>query len=36
LATAYYAALKPPKTEPVLGDQGLSPAYQNQKFFNVY
>jgi predicted acylesterase/phospholipase RssA len=34
LATAYYAALKPPKTEPVLGDQGLSPAYQ--KFFSAY
>ena len=34
MATAYYAALKPPKTEPVLGDEGLSPAYQ--KFFNAY
>jgi predicted acylesterase/phospholipase RssA len=34
LATAYYAALKPPKAEPVLGVQGLSPAYQ--KFFSAY
>ena len=34
LATAYYAALKPPKTEPVLSDQGLSPAYR--KFFSAY
>jgi Patatin-like phospholipase len=34
LATAYYAALKPPKSESVLGDQGLSPAYQ--KFFNAF
>jgi predicted acylesterase/phospholipase RssA len=34
LATAYYAALKPPKSEPVLGDQGLSPVYQ--KFFSAY
>jgi predicted acylesterase/phospholipase RssA len=34
LATAYYAALKPPKSEPVLGDQGLSPVYQ--KFFSTY
>jgi len=34
LATAYYAALKPPKAAPVLGDRGLSPAYQ--KFFSAY
>jgi len=34
LATAYYAALKPPKAEPVLGDRGLAPAYQT--FFTAY
>ncbi len=35
LATAYYAALKPPKTEPVLGDHdGLSSKYQ--EFFAAY
>ncbi|HSB80472.1 MAG TPA: patatin-like phospholipase family protein [Candidatus Methylomirabilis sp.] len=35
LATAYYAALKPPKTEPVLGDRdGLSLKYQ--EFFEAY
>lgn len=34
LATAYYAALKPPRTEPVLDGQSLSPAYR--KFFSDY
>jgi len=34
LATAYYAARKPPRSEPVLGEQGLSSAYR--EFFTAY
>ena len=34
LATAYYVTKKPPKSEPVLGDQGLSPRYR--EFFSAY
>lgn len=34
LATAYYVAKKPPKSEPVLGEQGLSPRYR--EFFSAY
>lgn len=34
LATAYYVAQKPPKSEPVLGEQGLSPRYR--EFFSAY
>jgi predicted acylesterase/phospholipase RssA len=34
LATAYYAAKKPPKSEPVLGEQGLSPRYR--EFFSTF
>ncbi|HEY7533883.1 MAG TPA: patatin-like phospholipase family protein [Nitrospiraceae bacterium] len=34
LATAYYVTQKPPKSEPVLGEQGLSPRYQD--FFSAY
>ena len=34
LATAYYVAKKPPKSEPVLGKQGLSPRYR--EFFSAY
>jgi predicted acylesterase/phospholipase RssA len=34
LATAYYVAKKPARSEPVLGDDGLSPNYR--KFFSTY
>jgi len=34
LATAYYVTKKPPKSEPVLGEQGLSPPYR--AFFSAY
>ncbi len=34
VATAYYVARKPPRTEPVLGDQGLSPRYR--EFFSSF
>jgi predicted acylesterase/phospholipase RssA len=34
VATAYYAAKKPPKSEPMLGSQGLSPRYR--EFFSAY
>ncbi len=34
LATAYYVTQKPPKSEPVLGGQGLSPRYRD--FFAAY
>src|SRR4029077_17909853 len=34
LATGYFAALKPPRSEPVLGSSGLSPAYV--RFFKDY
>ena len=34
LATAYYAMKKPPKSVPVLGEQGLSPMYRN--FFSDF
>lgn len=34
LAAAYYAAMKPTRTEPVLDGQDLSPAYR--KFFRDY
>jgi len=34
LATAYYVAKKPPRSEPVLGVQGLSPRYR--EFFSAY
>lgn len=34
LATAYYVTKKPPRSEPVLGDQGLSPRYR--EFFSAY
>src|SRR5262245_30088068 len=34
LATGYYAALKPPRTQPMLGGAGLSPEYE--QFFKAY
>jgi hypothetical protein len=34
LATGYFAARKPPRSQPVLGSPGLSPAYQ--QFFTDY
>jgi hypothetical protein len=34
VATAYYVTKKPPKAEPVLGEQGLSPRYR--EFFSAY
>ena len=34
VATAYYVTKKPPKSEPVLGEQGLSPRYR--EFFSAY
>jgi predicted acylesterase/phospholipase RssA len=34
LATGYFAARKPPGSQPVLGERGLSPAYQ--QFFKDY
>jgi hypothetical protein len=34
LATAYYVAKKPPKSQPMLGEQGLSPRYR--EFFSAY
>jgi predicted acylesterase/phospholipase RssA len=34
LATAYYVVKKPPKSVPVLGEQGLSPMYQ--RFFSDF
>ncbi len=34
LATAYFAMTKPPKSESVLGGQGLTPAYE--RFFNTF
>jgi len=34
VATAYYVTKKPPKSEPVLGEQGLSPRYRD--FFSAY
>lgn len=34
LATAYYVVKKPPKSEPVLGERGLSPAYR--RFFESF
>lgn len=34
LATAYYVTKKPPRSEPVLGEQGLSPRYR--EFFSAY
>jgi len=34
VATAYYVTKKPPKSEPMLGDDGLSPRYR--EFFSAY
>jgi len=34
LATGYFAARKPPRSQPVLGSPGLSPAYE--QFFTDY
>src|SRR5262249_36254942 len=34
LATGYFAARKPPRSQPMLGEGGLSPAYQ--QFFKDY
>jgi hypothetical protein len=34
LATAYYVTNKPPRSEPVLGEDGLSPRYR--EFFSLY
>jgi patatin-like phospholipase len=34
LATAYYVTKKPPRSEPVLAEQGLSPRYR--EFFSAY
>jgi hypothetical protein len=34
VATAYYVTKKPPKSEPMLGDEGLSPRYR--EFFSAY